>query len=421
MRNTREDQQSDWIAFVLFLALVIIGWFNIYAAEYDEETTGNIFSFSQSSGKQLVWIGMSLGLGLLVFVIDYRFFDSFAYVIYVIFLVLLLAVLVFGKEVAGSKSWFDFGAFRFQPSEFAKYTTMLALAKYLSDLNVKTLSTRQTFIAMMFFGIPLAFTLLQRDLGTALVFTSFLLVLFREGMHPAVLPTIAGLLILFLLTLLVPTTILFIGMTAILLLALGLVSRSLRGIGWVLILGVLAFGLVISVDFIIHDVMLPHQQKRVMSLVNPNEDPLGVGYHVNQSKIAIGSGGLAGKGYLQGTQTNHGFIPEQTTDFIFCTVGEEHGWIGSVMVIGLFIGLLLRLITLAERQKSRFARIFGYGVVAVIFFHMLINLSMTVGLFPVVGIPLPFVSYGGSSLLAFSLMLFTFLKLDAHRMQVLQR
>lgn len=421
MTQSRENQSSDLVAIGLFVLLVLMGWVNIYAAEFDPENASSIFSISNSSGKQLLWIGTAMLIGVFVYVLDFKFFDSFAYFIYAFIMLLLIAVLFFGKEVSGARSWFEIGAFRLQPSEFAKYATLLALAKYLSGLKQKVLRNKELILASVIFLIPMALTILQRDAGTALVYTSLILVLFREGMTPIILLLLVGVIGLFILTLLVPKVILIIAICAIALLIVGLSEKTIRNVGWTFIGAVLSIGLVISVDFAMNEVFQPHQQKRIMSLLNPNADPLGVGWNVTQSKIAIGSGGFDGKGFLNGTQTKFDFVPEQTTDFIFCTVGEEHGWIGTFLVISVFCLLLIRLINLAERQKSNFARIFGYGVVSVLFFHFMINISMTVGLFPVIGIPLPFFSYGGSSLWAFSLMLFTFLKLDAHRMQVLQR
>ena len=420
MVSTR-DQSSDPITIGLFILLALIGWVNIYAAEYNADTHAGMFSLAQSSGKQLLWIGASLLIGLFVYVADYKLFDSFAYLIYLFVILLLVAVLFFGKEVSGAQSWFQIGSFRFQPSEFAKYVTLLAVAKYLSELKGKNLKVKQVLIACGLFMIPLALTILQRDAGTALVYTSLILVLYREGMSPLVLIMILGVVALFLLTLLIQKTILIIAIAIIALIVFGLIARTAKSIAWVFILSTLVIGMVVSVDFAMNEVFQPHHQKRIMSLINPNADPLGVGWNVTQSKIAIGSGGLQGKGFLKGTQTKFDFVPEQTTDFIFCTVGEEHGWIGTATVIILFCVLLIRLVNIADRQKAKFARIFGYGVVSVLFFHFLTNIAMTIGLFPVIGIPLPFFSYGGSSLLSFSLMLFTFLKLDAHRMQVLER
>lgn len=420
MTRTRE-QSSDVITIGLFLLLVFTGWVTIYAAEYDSETFVGLFNLSTSAGKQLLWIGISLLIGLFIYVIDYNIFDSFAYLLYFVIIFLLVGVLFFGKEISGAKSWLQIGSFWLQPSEFAKYATLLAMAKYFSKVQKNTLEAKHVLIASLLFLIPMALTILQRDAGTALIYISLVLVLFREGMSPWVLILLVTVMGLFLLTLLVSKTILFTGIVVAALVALGLVARTVKRVVWVILVAILTVGMIVSVDFAMNSVFQPHQQKRIMSLINPNADPLGVGWNVTQSKIAIGSGGLYGKGFLKGTQTKFHFVPEQTTDFIFCTVGEEHGWLGTSIVISLFCILFIRLINIAERQKTKFARIFGYGVVSIFFFHFLINIAMTIGLFPVIGIPLPFFSYGGSSLLSFSLMLFTFLKLDAHRMQMFRR
>lgn len=421
MINSRENQNTDLISIGLFALLVLLGWLNIYAAEYDPENAQSIFSLSTSAGKQLLWIGSALVLGFFVYLLDYKFFDSYAYIIYFIFILLSIAVIFMGKEVSGAKAWFEIGAFRLQPSEFAKYATLMAVAKFLADTKQKELKNHHLIVTGIIFFVPMVLTVLQKDTGTALVYTSLILVLFREGMSPLILIGLVGLLVLFVLTLVIPKTILLIIIVIIALLVLGLMEKTLRSVGWGFVVMTLAIGMVISVDFAMNEVFQPHQRKRILSLVNPNADPLGVGWNVTQSKIAIGSGGFSGKGFLNGTQTKFDFVPEQTTDFIFCTVGEEHGWIGAVTIVAIFCTLLVRLVNMAERQKSHFARIFGYGVVSVLFFHFVINIAMTIGLFPVIGIPLPFFSYGGSSLWAFSLMFFTFLKLDAHRMQMLQR
>ena len=421
MRNDQLIYKVDWLVILIYFILVIGGWLNIYAADYDPDLNQGIFNFSMSSGKQLIWIGSSLFIIGLIMLIDYRFYSSVAYVVFGVFIFFLIAVLLFGQEVAGSRSWFQLGSFKFQPSEFTKFAAALALAKFFSKSTRKTSSLKAQSTGFLFFMVPMVLIVLQGDLGTAMVFGSLVIVMFRAGLHPIILIVGAGLILLFLMTLLISQTILLIGTVVITLLALGLVAKSPGKIAMVLIAGVLAAGFIRSVDFILTDVLKPHQQKRVMSLINPNADPLGVGWNVTQSKIAIGSGGLTGKGYLEGTQTKFDFVPEQTTDFIFCTIGEEQGWLGSIVLIALFTTLFVRLIMLAERQKSDFARIYGYGVVSILFFHFAVNIAMTIGLFPVIGIPLPFFSYGGSSLWGFTILLFIFLKLDAHRMQVLQR
>lgn len=421
MRQDPLSQKIDWITVLVFAALVMAGWLNIYAAEYDPELDQSIFDFSTSAGRQLIWIGTSVAIAMGIFFFDYKFFDSFAYITYAIFIALLLFILIGGKEVAGSRSWIGVGGFGLQPSEFAKFAAAFALAKYLSH-STRKLSDLNTLGAS--FGIillPMVLTVLQGDTGTALVFASLAIPMFREGMPPLLVIIAISVVIIFLLTLLVSQTVLLAGIAIIVLLAVGLNARKPKNLLYIAASAVMVTMAVRSVDFIMTEVLQPHQQKRVLSLVNPNIDPLGVGWNVTQSKIAIGSGGFTGKGFLQGTQTKFDFVPEQTTDFIFCTIGEEHGWLGSILVLALFATLLLRLVMIAERQKSTFARVYGYGVIGIIFFHFTVNIAMTIGLFPVIGIPLPFFSYGGSSLWAFTILLFSFLKLDAHRMQVLQR
>ncbi|MEP0366618.1 MAG: rod shape-determining protein RodA [Cyclobacteriaceae bacterium] len=421
MRDNLLVYKVDWLTIGLYLALVLGGWLNIYAADFDPDQNVGIFSLSMSSGRQIIWMGTSIMLITLIMLLDYKFYHTLSYILYGVMIFFLIAVLLFGEEVAGSKSWFELGAFKFQPSEFTKFATALALARFLSATNRKTDDLKSQVIGFLIFGFPLVLVILQGDLGTAMVFGSLILVMFREGMHPVILIAGIGIVALFLLTLLVNQTVLFIGLVVVMMLLIGLVAKNPRKIAMVVVGSVLAAGFIVSVDFILTDVLKPHQQKRVMSLINPNADPLGIGWNVTQSKIAIGSGGLTGKGYLEGTQTKFDFVPEQTTDFIFCTIGEEQGWIGSFLLIAAFCGLFLRLVFLAERQKSVFARIYGYGVMSILFFHFAVNIAMTIGLFPVIGIPLPFFSYGGSSLWGFTVLLFIFLKLDAHRMQVLQR
>lgn len=421
MRQDPLSQKIDWVTVLLFIALALLGWLNIYAAEYDPDQQQSIFDFGTSAGRQLVWIGTSLLIGWGIFFIDFRFFDSFALVVYGVLLALLVFILLGGKEIAGSRSWLGFGGFGIQPSEFAKFATALALAKYLDHSSKQLTDLKTLMVSFAIILAPLALTILQGDTGTALVFGALILPMFREGLPP-LLPVVAvGVALIFFLTLLVNQTVLLVIVGIGVLLGVGINAKRPRMMGWILIVGFLVAGMVRSVDFVLTDVLKPHQQRRILSLVNPNIDPLGAGWNVTQSKIAIGSGGFIGKGFLNGTQTKFDFVPEQTTDFIFCTIGEEHGLVGSLLLLSLFATLLLRLIMLAERQKAVFSRIYGYGVVAIIFFHFAVNIAMTIGLFPVIGIPLPFFSYGGSSLWAFTVLLFIFLKLDAQRMQVLQR
>lgn len=421
MRNEGLINQIDWLTVAVYFALVLAGWFNIYAAAYDPDVDASIFSLSQSSGKQLLWIATSVIIIIFILILDFKIYSTIAYILYGAMVILLILVMFLGREVAGSTSWFEFGSFRFQPSEFTKFATALAMARLLSDINTDLRKLPDLLKASAVFIVPFLLVTMQGDFGTALVFTSFVLVLFREGMSPVFIFIGVAVLATFLLTLIISQTILIIAIIVVALILLGLLARNWQRV--VLIAGsaIVLIGISISVDFVLNDVLKPHQQKRVMSLINPNADPLGVGWNVLQSKIAIGSGGFAGKGFLEGTQTKFDFVPEQTTDFIFCTIGEEHGWLGSTIMLVLFGLLLLRISIMAERQKSDFVRVYAYGVAAVIFFHFAINISMTIGLFPVIGIPLPFFSYGGSSLWSFTILLFVLIKLDAHRMEILHR
>ncbi len=398
--------------------MVIFGWVNIYAAIYNPEYH-SILDVSQNYGKQMIWIGSSLLLAMLILIIDSKFYSVFSFVIYFLMLVMLVVVLFFGREVAGSKSWLHFGSFALQPAEFMKMATALALSKYLSEMNIDLRKFTSLLKAGAIVLIPVLLIELQNDTGTALVFLSFAFVFYRQGMPGAILMVGAGILLLFFLTLLVNNMIL-IGILALLaFLVILLMQKTARNIVAVIMLFLMSSGFVVSVDYAFNNVLKPHQQMRVNVLIGKETDLLGAGYNVHQSLIAIGSGGFSGKGFLQGTQTKYNFVPEQSTDFIFCTVGEEWGFIGTSVVVLLFTFLLIRLIMLAERQRSEFSRIFGYSVFSIIFFHFAINIAMTLGLFPVIGIPLPFFSYGGSSLWGFTAMLFIFLKLDSDRKNVL--
>jgi len=421
----REDNISgnlDWATIGLYLALVLFGWLNIYAVVYDEGVHQPIFSLTLNSGRQLLFIMASFIIIMGIVILDMRFYEAFAYILYGIILVLLVLVPIIGKEVGGNKAWIGIGSFGGQPSEFAKFVTALAVAKYAGSVGFRMDHLRNQAVLFGIIGLPMALILLQKDTGTALVFTAFIFVFFREGMSPFLMIVGICAATLFILTLLIPNQLyLHSGIIVILALLITFGKKKFKRIAALTVGALLIMGVIESVDYVITDVLKPHQQNRVKALINPDADPLGYGWNVTQSKIAIGSGGFDGKGFLKGTQTKFDFVPEQSTDFIFCTIGEEHGWIGSVLVIALFVTLLLRVIFLAERQKNRFARVYGYSVVSIFFFHFAINIGMTVGLFPVIGIPLPFFSYGGSSLWGFTILLFILLKLDAHRGQVLQR
>ncbi|SMG44235.1 rod shape determining protein RodA [Marivirga sericea] len=412
----------DWLIITVFFILVILGWLNIYAVVYDAEESQNIFSLDLNSGKQLAFIAGSLIIIIAIMILDSKFFESFAYYIFALIIVLLILVLTpLGTEIAGNQSWFTIGSFRLQPSEFGKFATALAVAKYFSSRNVRLDRFTEQIKSSLFVLVPLSLIVLQGDVGTAMVFISFIIVYYREGLPSFYVITGLSAAVIFILTLLVDQLYLTIGVIMLATIIIVINNKRLKNIGITILVGVVVIGVIQSVDYVISDVLKPHQQNRLKALVNPDADPLGYGWNVTQSKIAIGSGGTFGKGFLEGTQTKFDFVPEQSTDFIFCTIGEEHGWAGSFVLIVLFLVLMVRIIFLAERQKSNFARIYGYAVAGIFFFHFGINIGMTIGLFPVAGIPLPFFSYGGSSLWSFTILLFVLVKLDAHRMQVLTR
>jgi rod shape determining protein RodA len=421
----RDDDISgklDWLAILLYMALVLLGWLNIYAAIYDESAHQSIFDLSLSCGRQLMFMVAAAVIVLAIIIIDMRFNETFAYVFYGLILFLLILVPIIGKEVGGNKAWIGIGSFGVQPSEFAKFITALAVAKHIGSVGFRMDNLRNQAILFVLIGLPIILIQLQKDTGTALVFTSFVLVFYREGMSPFLLIVGICAAFIFIVTLIIPNPhYLHFAVAAILVLAILLGKKKFKRMALLAIGALIISGVIESVDYVVKDVLKPHQRNRIMVLVDPNIDPLGTGWNVTQSKIAIGSGSFAGKGYLKGTQTKFDFVPKQSTDFIFCTIGEEFGWLGSLVVIGLFVALLLRVTYIAERQKNRFARAYGYSVACILFFHFAINIAMTIGLFPVVGIPLPFFSYGGSSLWGFTILLFILLKLDAHRGQVLQR
>jgi rod shape determining protein RodA len=404
----------------IYLTLVFLGWINIYAAVYNEEHQ-SILDATQRYGKQLIWIGLSIFVGLVILLMEGKFYSTFSIPIYAVNMLLLVVVLVTARDVAGARSWIDIGSFKLQPSEFAKSATALALSFYLSTLNIKMDQLKTKLIAGIILAIPAGLILLQNDTGSMLVFGAFALVLYREGLSGNFLLFGLSIAVLFIFALLfTPLTMLII--LSLILLAAFLFQRKKTwkiglGLGSALIV---LMGFVYSVDYLFHNVLEPHQQIRIDVLLGKANDPTGAGYNVNQSKIAIGSGGFFGKGFLKGTQTKYDFVPEQTTDFIFCTVGEEWGFLGVLVVISLFTALILRIFFIAERQRSAFARIYGYCVGTILLFHFIINIGMTIGLMPVIGIPLPFFSYGGSSLLGFTILLFIFIKLDGFRLQQLR-
>jgi len=458
----------DWTTVLLYLLLVFLGWINIYAAVYSDDHQ-SIMDMGQKYGKQLIWIIAGIVLAIMVLSVDSKFYAAFAYHIYAITILLLIAVLFLGKEVNGARAWFEFGNIALQPAELGKFATNLALAKCISQFDFKIQKMRSYIILILLILLPSVLIIMQNDTGSALVFAVFVFVFYREGLNGMVLFwgfAAAALFILsllldqfkllfFLLTISVAaygvlrqnikepligflaiigalgliwlinsifsldgTPLELLTITSMLIAILVIIYGIIRRIGevWrILLFFIFAIGISMSVNYFYKNVMAPHQRDRIDQVLGIKIDKLGKGYNVNQSKIAIGSGGIIGKGFLKGTQTKYNFVPEQSTDFIFCTVGEEWGFIGATAVLGLFLLLLTRLINIAERQRSQFSRVYGYGVACILFFHIAINISMTIGLAPVIGIPLPFFSYGGSSLWSFTILLFIFLRLDASR------
>lgn len=409
----------DWFTVVLYLILVLLGWLNIYAAVYNEDHK-SILDVTQNYGKQLIWIITAMVLAIMVMITDGKFFETFSFIIYASILLLLISVLVAGTTVSGSKSWFEIGSFRLQPAEFAKFATCMALAKLLSTPGLNLRDNKTKMIAASLIIIPVGLILLQNDTGSALVYSSFIFVLYREGLSQNVL--ILGFLaaVLFVFALMVSKIVLISIIAIIALLFMITQRRNKKGLVIIFLFALVACALVFSVDYVYQEILQPHQKKRIDVLLGKETDLKGAGYNLNQSLIAIGSGGILGKGFLQGTQTKYDFVPEQSTDFIFCTVGEEWGFLGTSVVIILFVVLFMRILFIAERQKSNYTRIYAYGVASILFFHFMVNIGMTIGLAPVIGIPLPFFSYGGSSLWSFTILLFVLIKLDAYRMQILR-
>lgn len=420
----REDaiktQSIDWVTVALYAALVMMGWLNIYAVTYEEGQS--IVDPHLNSFRQLIFIILGIGLISSILIIERQFYETFAYFIYGAMLFVLLLVPIIGKEVGGNKSWLGIGSFGVQPSEFAKFATALAISKFIGTIGFRMDNMRNQIALFCLIGAPILLILLQKDYGTAMVFLIFTVVFYREGMSPFLILVGIGVAIIFILTLLITNHWILYGIIGVAWVVVIYMNRrkKIKRLVFITAGAAVLIMTIQSVD-IIFDHLEEHHQKRIISMLNPDADPRGYGWNVTQSKIAIGSGRFFGKGFLEGTQTKYDFVPEQSTDFIFCTIGEEHGWIGSLFTISLFIALMFRVVFLAERQKHRFARAYGYSVACIFFFHFAVNIGMTIGLFPVIGIPLPFFSYGGSSLWSFTILLFILIKLDAHRMQVLQR
>ncbi|HEY9117398.1 MAG TPA: rod shape-determining protein RodA [Roseivirga sp.] len=412
----------DWLVVFLYFILVAMGWLNIFASVYDPVQDQSIFDLSLESGKQLLWIGTALILITIILLLDFRIYETFAPIFYAITIILLVAVLIFGVKINGARAWFEFGSFRLQPAEFTKLTTALILAKYISTTGVKLSDFKTQVISLIPIVLPIGLIILQPDAGSAMVFSILILPLYREGFPGIYLLIGLSLATIFILTMVLEQQTLFIGVGVLCLIAIILQIKSKGRIFASIAIAALLCALIFTTSYIQTEVLKPYQLSRIEAILKPSSiNPQAEGWNLEQSKIAIGSGGFAGKGFLEGTQTKFGYVPEQSTDFIFSTLAEEHGWLGCAFVIFLFIALILRLVFIAERQKSTFGRFYGYSVASILFFHFTINISMTLGLFPVVGIPLPFFSYGGSSLWSFTILLFVLLKIDMHRAQVLSR
>ena len=416
MKNQNITNHIDWISVALFITMVLMGWLNIYSSSLSAVTgDSTIFDLSQFYGKQLLYIALTFPLVLIILFVEGKFYEKYSSIIYTISVLSIAGLYVFGKSVKGQANWYSFGSFGIQPSEFAKAATALALAKYLSDVqvNLKLVKDQIVALAIVFFPMVL---IAGHDPGSALIYIVFLVVLFREGLPGWYLFSGFAAILLFILMLITNNPYIVIGIAAIALvfnyLRSRLIERNIIASGIMLVLvAIFSF----SVSFVFNNVFKQHHRDRFNILLGKQVDMKGIGYNIHQSEIAIGSGGWFGKGYLEGTQTKGGFVPEQHTDYIFTTVGEEWGFFGSVIVIGLFVTLVLRVIYLAERQKTKFSRIYGYSVAGILFIHFFVNIAMVVGIFPTIGIPLPFFSYGGSGLWGFTILLFIFLKMDANK------
>jgi rod shape determining protein RodA len=408
----------DWITVLTWLAMLILGWGNVYSAVYDEDHPA-ILDMSQKYGKQLLWIGGALLIAFILLIIDAEFHPTFAWIIYGVSMVSLIAVRFLGREVAGSKSWFRFGNFGVQPAEFAKFAVCLALAKYLSDINIKMSDMKTRIRAFGIILLPTMLIILEKETGCAIVLLVLILVLFREGLPGYLLVLAMAMAFLFFIAIVYPPLKLVYLCGSVALLVFFLAKKKLRNFIFILAGLVVSSGIIFGAKPIFEH-FPEHQKKRINVFLGIETDKKDKAWNENESIIAIGSGGFAGKGYLQGTQTKYDFVPAQETDFIFCTVGEEWGFLGSTFVVGLFAFLIIRIILLAERQRSSFSRIYGYGVASIFLFHVLVNIGMTIRLVPVIGIPLPFFSYGGSSLWAFTMLLFIFIKLDSQRLLILR-
>lgn len=417
MRTQNVSSYIDWVTILLYVALVTLGWMTIYSASLPEETT-SLLDLNQIYGKQLLFMIVCIPLIIMVLAVDAKFYEKYAMIFYILAIVLLAGLFVFGKTIKGQTNWYSFGSFSLQPSEFAKIATSLLLAKYISDIQTDLKGIKKQVTAFAIMGIPVLLILMQPDAGSAMIFAVLLFVMYREGLPGwylgagfiAIAVFIASRIISWKIVILIVFAIMFIHF---------LLSdpKKRKYINYILIFTAIS-AFTYSTTFVYDNILQPHQKERIDVLFNEEVNQQAEGYNLNQSLIAIGSGGWTGKGYLEGTQTKGGFVPEQHTDYIFTTVGEEWGFLGSATVVIIFVLLLLRIIYLAERQRSIFSRIYGYCVAAILFMHFFANITMLIKLFPTIGVPLPFFSYGGSSLFAFTILLFIFVKLDANKVNV---
>jgi rod shape determining protein RodA len=415
MKNQSVTNNLDWISIAIYFTLVILGWLNIYSSSLSSiEQETSIFDFTQIYGKQFMFIILTIPLIFVVLSVDGKFYEKFSSVIYVIGLLSLAGLFVFGKTIKGQANWYSFGSFGLQPSEFVKAATALALAKYLSDVQVNLKDTNRQIQALGILGLPILL-IIPHDPGSALIYSVFILVLYREGLPSWYVWTGFIALVLFVLALVIKPFVLT-GIALAVIIFIYYRSRIINR-NWILstIVFFMVGGFVFSVDYVFENVFKQHHRDRFNILLGKEVDMKGIGYNTNQSEIAIGSGGWFGKGYLEGTQTKGGFVPEQHTDYIFTTVGEEWGFLGSLFVIALFVCLIIRIIYLSERQKTKFSRVYGYCVAGILFIHFFVNIAMVAGIFPTIGVPLPFFSYGGSGLWGFTILLFIFLKMDANK------
>lgn len=406
MKNQSLTNNIDWICIVIYSLLVIMGWLNIYSS--------SLSSMESTATKQLMFILLTIPLIFVLLYVDGKFYEKYASVIYVIGLLSLAGLFVFGKTIKGQANWYSFGSFGLQPSEFVKAATSLALAKYLSDTQINLKDPNRQLQVLSILGLPIML-IVPHDPGSALIYCFLIVVLYREGLPAWYIWTGFIAIVLFVLTLVLESQYVIL-LALIAIVVVHFKSRmGDRNIVLSTIIFALISGFVLSVSYVFTNVFKQHHRDRFNILLGKSVDMKGIGYNTNQSEIAIGSGGWFGKGFLEGTQTKGGFVPEQHTDYIFTTVGEEWGFVGSLFVIALFVGLLLRIIYLAERQKTKFSRVYGYCVAGVLFIHFFVNIAMVLGVFPTIGVPLPFFSYGGSGLWGFTILLFIFIKMDANK------